>query len=74
MYSPREIRPPNLRSKPTVCAVSRGKIAELVATAFVALLVVLAVDSNDRLRRRNFVVAERQGVEPTVRVRGVHRD
>src|SRR4029077_19084126 len=36
-----EIRPPNPRPKATVCAVTTGNIAELAATAFVALLVVL---------------------------------
>jgi hypothetical protein len=67
MYSPREIRPPNPRSKATVCALGRGNIAERAATAFVALRVVFAVDSNNRIRRRNLVVAKRAGVEPTVR-------
>src|SRR5579863_6057782 len=52
MCSPREIRPPNLRSKPTVCAVTGGNIAELAATAFVALVVVLPVISNSRIQRR----------------------
>ena len=37
----REIRPPSPRSKATVCAVTRGNIAEIAATAFVALFIVL---------------------------------
>lgn len=37
----REIRPPTPRSEATVYAVTRGNIAELAATAFVALLLVL---------------------------------
>ena len=37
----REIRPPTPRSEATVCAVTKGNIAELAASAFVALLVVL---------------------------------
>ncbi len=36
----REIHPPTPRSEATVCAVTRGNIAELAPTAFVALLVV----------------------------------
>src|SRR6266481_9816071 len=48
----REIRPPTPRSKATVCAVTRGNIAELAATALIALLVVFAVDSNNRIQRR----------------------
>src|SRR5437016_8886002 len=39
MFPPREIRPPNPRSKATVCAVTTGNIAELAA--LIALLVVL---------------------------------
>ena len=35
------IRPPTPRSKATICAVTRGNIAELAATTFVALLIVL---------------------------------
>jgi hypothetical protein len=46
-----EIRPPNPRSKATVRAVSSGNIAALAATAFIALLVVFAVDSNNRIWR-----------------------
>jgi hypothetical protein len=37
----REIRPPIPRSKPTICAVTRGNIAELAATTFVALIIAL---------------------------------
>ena len=37
----REIRPPTPRSEATLCAVTRGNIAELAATAFVPLLIVL---------------------------------
>jgi hypothetical protein len=36
-----EIRPPTPRSEATVFGVTRGNIAELAATAFVALLIVL---------------------------------
>jgi hypothetical protein len=32
--------------------VTRGNIAELAATAFVALLVVLPAESNSRIQRR----------------------
>jgi hypothetical protein len=52
VFSLAKIRPPNPRSKATVCVVTRGNIAELAATAFVALLVVFAVDSNNRIQRR----------------------
>jgi hypothetical protein len=44
----RDIPPPTPRSEATVCAVTGGNIAELAATAFVALLIVL----NDRIQRR----------------------
>ncbi len=37
----RDIPPPTPRSEATVCAVTGGNIAELAATAFVALLIVL---------------------------------
>jgi hypothetical protein len=37
----REVRPPTPRLKATVCAVTRGNIAELAATAFVALFIAL---------------------------------
>ena len=37
----REIRPPSPRSVASACAVTRGNIAELAATALVALLIVL---------------------------------
>ena len=37
----RDIPPPTPRSEATVCAVTGGNIAELAATAFVALLTVL---------------------------------
>jgi hypothetical protein len=37
----REIRPPTPRSEATVCAVTMGNMAELVATVSVALLIVL---------------------------------
>jgi hypothetical protein len=40
---PWQNRPPNPRPKPTGRAVTRGNIAELAATAFVALLVDLPV-------------------------------
>jgi hypothetical protein len=49
---PREIHPPNPRPEATVCAVTRGNIAELAATAFIALLVVFAVDSNNGVQKR----------------------
>jgi hypothetical protein len=38
--------------KTTVCAVTTSNTAELAATAFVTLVVVFAVDSNNRMRRR----------------------
>jgi hypothetical protein len=47
-----KIRPPNPRLKPTVRAVTGGTIAELAATAFVALIVVFAVGSYNRIQRR----------------------
>jgi len=37
----REIRPPTPHSEATVCAVTKGNIAELAATALVALLILL---------------------------------
>ena len=37
----RDVPPPTPRSEATVCAVTGGNIAELAATAFVALLIVL---------------------------------
>ena len=37
----RKNRPLTPRSEPTICAVTRGNIAELAATAFIALLMVL---------------------------------
>jgi hypothetical protein len=36
-----DIRPPTPRSETTVCAVTMGNMAELVATVSVALLIVL---------------------------------
>jgi hypothetical protein len=47
----REIRPPSPRSTPAVCTVTIGSIAELAATAAIALLVVFGVDSNNRIQR-----------------------
>jgi hypothetical protein len=38
-----EIRPPTPRSEATVFGVTRGNIAELAATAIVALLIVLVL-------------------------------
>jgi len=55
----RKIHPPNPRAETTVCAVTRGNIAELAATAFVALLVRFAVGSNNRIQRST--VAWRRG-------------
>lgn len=52
VFSIAEIRPRNPQSKTTVCAMIRSNIAELAATAFVTLLVVFAVDSNNRIQRR----------------------
>jgi hypothetical protein len=46
------MHPPNPRPEATVCAVTRGNIAELAATAFIALLVVFAVASNNGIQRR----------------------
>lgn len=40
-------RPPTPRSEATVCAVTKGNIAELAAKAFVALIVVFAVERSD---------------------------
>jgi hypothetical protein len=38
--------------KTTVCAETTSNIAELAATAMIALLVVFAIDSNNRIQRR----------------------
>jgi hypothetical protein len=52
VFSIAKIRPPNQQSKATVCTMTRSNIAELAAIALVALLVVFAVDSNNRIQRR----------------------
>jgi hypothetical protein len=44
------MHPPNPEA--TVCAVTWGNIAELAATAFIALVVVFAVASNNGIQRR----------------------
>jgi hypothetical protein len=41
MFLNAKIRPLTPRSEATICAVTTGNIAELAATAFVALLIVL---------------------------------
>ncbi|HYT08262.1 MAG TPA: hypothetical protein VEL77_11490, partial [Rugosimonospora sp.] len=51
VFSIAEIRPPNPPSKATVCAMTKGNIAELAAIV-IALLVVFAVNSNNRIQRR----------------------
>ena len=58
------IRPPTPRSKATICAVTRGNIAELAATAFVALLIVLLSVRNDRIQRRTVQRRREESVNP----------
>ena len=58
-----EIRPPTPRLEATVCAVTKGNIAELAATAFVALLIVL-LPVRTIGYRGNGAVAERVSVNP----------
>lgn len=51
MFLNAKIRPLTPRSEATICAVTTGKIAELAATAFVALLIVL-LSVGDQIQRR----------------------
>jgi hypothetical protein len=43
---------PNPQPEAAVCAVTRGNIRKLAATAFIALIVVFAVASNNGIQRR----------------------
>ena len=47
--------------------MTTGNIAELAATAFIALLAVFAVDLNNWVLRRNSGVAEEPSSEPTAK-------
>jgi hypothetical protein len=59
----RDVPPPTPRSEATVCAVTGGNIAELAATAFVALLIVL-LSGRRSDTEENSAVAERVSVNP----------
>jgi len=67
VFSIAEIRPPNPPSKATVCAMTKGNIAELAAIALSRYsLFCFRFEQSDT--EENSVVAERVGFEPTVRL------
>jgi len=66
------MHPPNPRPEATVCAETRGNIAELAATVIVALLASFAFASNSGVQRRAGQVAEGPSSEPTIKNYGLH--